>query len=88
MLLKAIRPSYMSIVTENAKNKQYLRVHWQKNLAKQAWKIAQTARLLVFMTLQGLLVDKRETVWQIIFFEAGQENSLMLAWSQDKKVGE
>ena len=42
MLLKAIRPSYMSILTENAKNKQYLRVHWQKKLAKQAWKIAQT----------------------------------------------
>ena len=32
----------MSIFTENAKNKQYLRVHWQKKLAKQAWKIAQT----------------------------------------------
>ena len=78
----------MSIFTENAKNKQYSRVHTGKKLAKQDWKIAQTDSLLVFMTMQGLLVDKRETVWQIIFFEAGQENSLMLAWSQDKKVGE
>ena len=42
MLLKAIRPSYMSIFTENAKNKQYLCVLWQKKLAKQAWKIART----------------------------------------------
>ena len=63
MLLKAIRPSYMSIFTENAKNKQYSRVHWQRKLAKPAWKNSTHWQRLPVCSFLWLCKTARGQAW-------------------------